>query len=112
MSEAAMSFLRGFFPQQTQSAEPAVLRKGRAMRVIFFYPGEEGTYVENADVTLYGNGIVQIRTAQEETTAHLQNLEILWKFQVDAEDRASKFRLLKIKESAAPEIPPERPELQ
>lgn len=74
-----------------------VLKKGHAMRVIFFYPGEEGTYVDNADVTLYENGIIHIRSPQEETTTHLQNCEILWKFETDAEDRANKLRLLKPK---------------
>jgi hypothetical protein len=74
-----------------------VLKKGSAMRVIFFYPGEEGTYVDNADVTLYENGIVQIKSAQEETTTHLQNCEILWNFQVDGEDGQGKLRLLKPK---------------
>lgn len=67
------------------------------MRVIFFYPGEEGTYVDNAEVTLYDNGIVHIKSAQEESTTHLQNCEILWKFEVEAEDRTQKVRLLKPK---------------
>lgn len=74
-----------------------ILKKGHAMRVIFFYPGEEGTYVDNAEVTLYENGIIHIRSMQEETTTHLQNCEILWRFEVDAEDRANKLRLLKPK---------------
>lgn len=74
-----------------------ILKKGHAMRVIFFYPGEEGTYVDNAEVTLYENGIIHIRSAQEETTTHLQNCEILWRFEIDAEDRANKLRLLKPK---------------
>ena len=74
-----------------------ILKKGSAMRVIFFYPGEEGTYVDNAQVTLYENGIVNIRSNQEETTTHLQNCEILWNFEVEAEDRANKVRLLKPK---------------
>ena len=73
------------------------LKKGPAMRVIFFYPGEEGTYVDNADVTLYENGIVHIRSHQEETTTHLQNCEILWKFETESDDRANKVRLLKPK---------------
>ena len=77
-----------------------VLKKGHAMRVIFFYPGEEGTYVDNAQVTLYENGIIHIASNQEETTTHLQNCEILWRFEVDGEDRANKVRLLKPK--AAP----------
>ncbi|HUP56057.1 MAG TPA: hypothetical protein VM598_01300 [Bdellovibrionota bacterium] len=67
------------------------------MRVIFFYPGEEGTYVDNAQVTLYENGIIHIASNQEETTTHLQNCEILWRFEVDGEDRANKVRLLKPK---------------
>jgi hypothetical protein len=72
-----------------------VLKKGRAMRVIFFYPGEEGTYVDNAEVMLYDNGIVHINSNSEETTTHLQNCEILWNFELDSEERASKVRLLK-----------------
>jgi hypothetical protein len=73
-----------------------VLRKGHAQRVIFFYPGEEGTYVDNAEVTLYENGIVHIASSQEESSTHLQNCEILWRFETEAEDRAGgKIRLLK-----------------
>lgn len=67
------------------------------MRVIFFYPGEEGTYVDSAHVTLYENGIVHIRSNHEETTTHLQNCEILWNFEVEGEERANKVRLLKPK---------------
>ncbi len=81
------------------SGELRVLKRGQAMRVIFFYPGEEGTYVDNAEVTLFENGLVHLRSALEETTTHLQNCEILWRFRVEAEDRVgpggSKIRLLK-----------------
>lgn len=80
-----------------------VLKKGPAMRVIFFYPGEEGTYIDNADVTLYENGIIHIKSHQEETTTHLQNCEILWRFETEAEDRANKVRLLKPKGHAREE---------
>lgn len=83
------------FKKSTQA--PGVLKKGVAKRIIFFYPGEEGTYVENADVTLYENGIVHIECAHEETTAHLQNCEIIWKFDAEDEDRPGKVRLLKPK---------------
>lgn len=80
-----------------------VLKKGLAMRVIFFYPGEEGTYVDNARVTVFENGIVHIQSDQEETTTHLQNCEILWTFEVQSEDRPGKIRLLKSKgEARAP----------
>lgn len=78
-----------------------ILKKGHAMRVIFFYPGEEGTYVDNAEVTLFENGIIHIQSNQEETTTHLQNCEILWHFELDAEDRANKVRLLKPKGEAS-----------
>lgn len=77
-----------------------ILKKGHAMRVIFFYPGEEGTYIDNADVVLYENGIIHIKSNQEETTTHLQNCEILWRFETEAEDRANKVRLLKPKNGA------------
>lgn len=77
-----------------------IVRKGPAMRVIFFYPGEEGTYVDHADVTLYENGIVHIKSNQEETTTHLQNCEILWHFETDADERTNKVRLLKPKAEA------------
>ena len=73
-----------------------------AQRVIFFYPGEEGTYIDNALVTLYENGILHIRSAQEETTTTLHNCEVLWHFENDADDRAGKLRLLKPKESRPP----------
>ncbi|MEK6704907.1 MAG: hypothetical protein AABZ06_03890 [Bdellovibrionota bacterium] len=74
-----------------------ILKKGPARRIIFFYPGEEGTYIDKADVTLYENGILHIKSNQEETTTHLQNCEILWNFEVDGEERDSKVRLLKTK---------------
>lgn len=80
-----------------------ILKRGHAMRVIFFYPGEEGTYVDNAEVTLFENGIIHIRSQQEETTTHLQNCEILWRFEVDADDRVNKVRLLKPKNESSKE---------
>jgi hypothetical protein len=84
------------------------LKKGTAMRVIFFYPGEEGTYVDNANVTLFENGIVHIKSNQEETTTHLQNCEILWRFETEADDRAAnKVRLLKPKGEGRSESSPD-----
>jgi hypothetical protein len=70
-----------------------ILKRGQAMRVIFYYSGEEGTYVDNADVTLFENGIVHIESPQEETSTHLQNCEILWRFAVEGDQK--KVRLLK-----------------
>jgi hypothetical protein len=76
--------------------------------VIFFYPGEEGTYVDHAEVTLFENGIVLIQTPLEESTTHLRNCEILWRYETDAEDRSSngKVRLLK---SRSEQTPPNNP---
>ena len=86
----------GGSPGETQSLAPLrVVRTGTAMRVIFFYPGEEGTYVDHPEVILYENGIVHISSQLEETTAHLQNCEILWRYETEAEERGSKVRLIK-----------------
>ncbi len=76
----------------------SILKQGKASRVIFYYDGDEGTYIENVDVTLYENGIVHLVSSSEETTTHLQNCEIVWKFELEAGDeRANKVRLLKPK---------------
>jgi hypothetical protein len=74
-----------------------VLKQGIAERVIFFYPGEEGTFIENAQVTLFENGAVHVKTRQEETTTHLQNLEIQWRLHPEHHQARtpSKLRLLK-----------------
>ncbi len=85
-----------------------ILKKGQAMRVIFFYPGEEGTYIDNAHVSLFENGIVHIKSNHEETTTHLQNCEILWQFEVEGEDRANKVRLLKPKAGASHDKDPSK----
>ncbi len=87
---------------EVEESPMKVIKKGQAMRVIFFYPGEEGTYVDHADVILYENGVVHISSNQEETTTHLQNCEILWRFETDSEERVSKVRLLKPKAEARP----------
>lgn len=55
-----------------------ILRVGRAERVHFYYPGEDGTFIENADVTLYESGVIHIQAKHEETTTHLVHCEIIW----------------------------------
>src|SRR5450432_99473 len=89
--------LKSWFGAKPAQSGLRVLRKGPAMRVIFFYPGEEGTYVDNAQVTLYENGIVHIGSKQEESTTDLKNCEILWRFEWDVEEREQKFRVLKLR---------------
>ena len=75
-----------------------ILKHAPAMRVIFFYPGEEGTYVDNATVTLFENGLVHIRAKNEETTTHLQHCEILWRYEpVEQAGKDGKLRVVKFK---------------
>jgi hypothetical protein len=113
------SWLSGNWLKERMGGESVVkvLKKGSAMRVIFFYPGEEGTYVDNAHVTLYENGIVHIKSNQEETTTHLQNCEILWTFEIEEGERQNKVRLLKPKadrpggDDSSKSAPPKSPEL-
>lgn len=80
--------------------------------MIFFYSGEEGTYVDNVFVTLYSNGIVYIESKNEETSTHLQNCEILWRYETASDERVSKLRLLKDRprEEFKEEHPEPRPE--
>lgn len=107
LSKRVPEKIQGKSVQEETSSEGAhlkVIKKGSAMRVIFFYPGEEGTYVDHADVTLYENGIVHIVSNQEETTTHLQNCEILWRFETESDERVSKVRLLKPKADSPKEF--------
>ena len=73
-----------------------VMREVYAARVIFFYPGEVGTYVDHADVVLYENGIVHLKTTNEETSTHLQNCEILWQLNLEEDRPQNKVRLLRV----------------
>jgi hypothetical protein len=78
-----------------------ILKHAQAMRVVFFYPGEEGTYVDDCMVTLFENGVVHLRAKSEETTTHLHHCEILWRYEVPADakkdDPNSKLRVVKFK---------------
>lgn len=73
-----------------------ILKHSAAQRVVFFYPGEEGTYVENPTVTLFENGIVHIRAKSEETTTHLSHCEILWKFEANPDGQKGKDGKLRV----------------
>ncbi len=75
-----------------------ILKQAHADRVVFFYPGEEGTYIEHAFVTIYENGIVHIKARLEETTTHLQNIEVQWSIPQELEPR--NIKLLKPKSRA------------
>lgn len=55
-----------------------ILRSGRAQRVIFYFPGERISYLDDAYVTLYHGGVVEIEHAYEHVVAHLHNTAIVW----------------------------------
>ncbi len=57
------------------------LREGSALRVIFYYQGEEPTYLDDAYVTIFRNGMVEVEHRNEHVSTHVQNVEILWKGQ-------------------------------
>lgn len=59
----------------------SILKHGKAQRVVFFYPGEEGTYLNEVRVTLYSNGIVHLKSDREEITTYISNIEIVWEDQ-------------------------------
>ena len=58
---------------------------------------------------LFENGIVHISSDQEESTTHLQNCEILWQFETEAEDRSTKVRLLRSDTNPDGPKPPSKP---
>jgi len=89
---------KSLFDRFIRGSSVGYLKRGPAMRVVFFYPGEEGTYIDNVQVTLYENGIVHIKSEQEETSTHLQNCEIMWSLEAENNERSNnKVRLLKPK---------------
>lgn len=98
-------------PQRFPVGSVRILKHAPAMRVIFFYPGEEGTYVDNATVTLFENGVVHIRAKNEETSTHLQHCEILWKYEpIDQPGgNPGKLRVVKFKKNRG-EDPGESPD--
>ena len=76
---------------------PKVLRQGHAMRVIFYSSVDECSYIDQAQVTLWSNGIVHIKAKNEETTTHLQNCEILWRFETD--EKGEKTNILQLRDA-------------
>ncbi len=82
-----------------------VVREGTADRVVFLYPGEEGTYIENCHVRVYSSGIVHVNNRYEDTMCHISNCEILWSFTKDGDDRPPAVRLLRAKSDTQPSPP-------
>ena len=55
-----------------------ILRSGPAQRVIFHYPGERISYLDDPHVTLYDGGVVEVEHKDEHVVAHLHNTAIVW----------------------------------
>lgn len=70
-----------------------ILRWGKAARVIFYYPLDEETYIDNPTVTMYRNGIVEIKHHKEEVTTHIQNIEIVWTLREDSSPKSRTLTL-------------------
>ena len=66
----------GFFRKRS---ETGLMRSGYAARVVFYYPGEDGTYLDGAWVKIYHSGVVDINHPKEQVTTHIKNVEIIWK---------------------------------
>lgn len=98
-------FKRFFFPVPRSTRSVQILKAGKAQRVIFFFPPEEGSYVENVHVTLFENGIVHVHCDQETTTTHIYNCEIVWRFEAEKGDGPSKIRLLRPNNGPSPSTP-------
>ena len=62
-----------------QGSQRGIVRAGFATRVVFYYPGEDGTYLDGAWVRIYDSGIVDINHPREQVTTHIKNLEVIWK---------------------------------
>lgn len=55
-----------------------ILRSGRAERVIFYFPGERISYLDDVRVTVYHGGVVEVEHPQEHIMAHLRNTAVVW----------------------------------
>lgn len=55
-----------------------MIKCGHAEQIIFYYNGEEGTYISDAKVSLYESGVVHIESNGEIVTTHISNCEIVW----------------------------------
>tara|TARA_Y100000590_G_scaffold450145_1_gene589361 strand:- start:1651 stop:1962 length:312 start_codon:yes stop_codon:yes gene_type:complete len=73
-----------------------VVKTGRADRVVFYYPGEEGTYLEDVYVTLYKNGSLFLKSEFEEVSTHILNCEVIWNVKKEQKP-VSTLRLLRLK---------------
>lgn len=82
-----------------EKPQPRILKKGLASKVVFFYPGEEGSFIEDVYVRLYENGIVELCSVGELASTHIQNCEILWSrpvnFKLKDDEKRRHIRLIR-----------------
>ena len=72
------------------------LQQGAAQRVVFYYPGEEPTFLENAQVVVFRNGMVEVKHQMEHVSTHIQNVEILWRSRMNHQSPSGRpFTLIK-----------------
>jgi hypothetical protein len=72
------------------------LQRGSAQRVVFYYPGEEPTFLENAKVVVFRNGLVEVQHQMEHVSTHIQNVEILWRSRLGSQAPGARpFTLIK-----------------
>ncbi len=81
------------------------LREGQALRVIFYYQGEEPTYLDDAYVTVFRNGMVEVEHRNENVSTHVQNVEILWHSK-SGHPTGQARALTLVKPDASPELRP------
>lgn len=57
----------------------SVIKQGKAVAVVMYYEVMEPALLEGPEVELHDNGIVHIKTEEEEITSHISRMEIVWK---------------------------------
>lgn len=55
------------------------LKKGPRTSRYLLLPREEPTFLDEAFVTVFRNGVVEVLHRNEHVSTHVQNVEILWK---------------------------------
>ena len=86
-----------------------ILRSGKAQMVLCFYEMCEPVGMENADVTIYDNGVVDLKSTNEEVTTHISRVEIVWSMtcehtEVEQDKENSKLVHLKKKKTTPEDL--------
>lgn len=57
-----------------------IVREGLCKLAIFFYPSGDSNSMMDAQVTLYDNGLIHLKTDFEDIHSHIHNCELIWDF--------------------------------